>query len=121
MPAKPDRETSLAVLAVPAFNDNYLWLIHNGRYAAVVDPGDAGPILAALKANGLTLAAILLTHHHADHVGGVAELSERARSAEFPDIAVYGPARERAKIAGITRPLAEGKRISLPHLPLELQ
>ncbi|WP_290976214.1 hydroxyacylglutathione hydrolase [Herbaspirillum sp.] len=121
MPAKPDRETSLAVLAVPAFNDNYLWLIHNGRYAAVVDPGDAGPILAALKANGLTLAAILLTHHHADHVGGVAELSERARSAEFPDIAVYGPARERAKIAGITRPLAEGERISLPHLPLELQ
>ena len=120
-PAKPDRETSLAVAAVPAFNDNYLWLIHNGRYAAVVDPGDAGPILAALKANGLTLAAILLTHHHADHVGGVAELAERARSAEFPAIAVYGPERERAKIAGITQPVAEGERISLPHLPLALE
>ena len=48
-------EHALSVLAVPAFNDNYLWLIHDGKQAAVVDPGDAKPILAALTANGLTL------------------------------------------------------------------
>ncbi len=61
---------ALRVLTVPAFRDNYLWLIHDGTHAAVVDPGDAKPILAALKANGLKLTAILLTHHHADHIGG---------------------------------------------------
>lgn len=75
----------LNVLTVPAFQDNYLWLIHDGSHAAVVDPGDARPILAALDAHGLSLAAILLTHHHADHVGGVAELLSR-----YP-VPVFGP------------------------------
>lgn len=118
MPAS-GRKTSLAVLAVPAFNDNYLWLIHNGRHAAVVDPGDAKPVLAALQAHGLTLAAILLTHHHADHVGGVVALADAARSTEFPAIAVYGPARE--KIAGVTQPLQEGQQVVLPSLGLTLE
>ncbi|WP_432239489.1 hydroxyacylglutathione hydrolase [Herbaspirillum robiniae] len=120
MPANPDRKTSLDVVAVPAFNDNYLWLIHNGRHAAVVDPGDAGPVLAALQAKGLTLAAILLTHHHADHVGGVVELAGRARSAEFPTIPVYGPARERDRIAGMTVALGQDDKVSVPQLALEL-
>lgn len=119
-PAKPDQTTSLEVLAVPAFSDNYLWLIHNGRHAAVVDPGDAAPVLAALQANGLALAAILLTHHHADHVGGVVELASRAASAAFPSIPVYGPAREQDKIAGMTRPLHEGDTVELPELGLAL-
>src|SRR5450830_561991 len=80
MPALIDKSlgqsfnTSLNVLGVPAFNDNYLWLIHDGVHAAVVDPGDAEPILAALDAHGLVLVAILLTHHHADHAGGVQTL-----------------------------------------------
>ncbi|KAF1043413.1 MAG: Hydroxyacylglutathione hydrolase GloB [Herbaspirillum frisingense] len=121
MPAKPDQKTSLDVLAVPAFNDNYLWVMYNGRHAAVVDPGDAGPVLAALQAHGLTLAAILLTHHHADHVGGVVELASRAASAEFPAIPVYGPAREQDKIAGMTVPLHENDQVSLPQLSLELR
>ena len=68
----------LTVLAVPAFNDNYLWLIHDGVHAAAVDPGDAAPILAALDAHSLSLVAILLTHHHADHVGGVQSLLRRS-------------------------------------------
>jgi hydroxyacylglutathione hydrolase len=103
---------SLRVLAVPAFNDNYLWLIHNGVHAAVVDPGDAGPILAALSRHRLALAAILLTHHHADHVGGVPQLLQHTK------VPVYGPRNE--AIASVTVPLSEGDRVVLPELPLQL-
>lgn len=74
---------------VPAFDDNYLWLLDNGREALVVDPGDAAPVAAALDARGLTLAGILLTHHHGDHVGGVDALRPRLQGP------VYGPAREK--------------------------
>ena len=103
----------LSVLAVPAFNDNYLWLIHDGIHAAVVDPGDAAPIAAALAAHHLSLVAILLTHHHADHVGGVADL---LRQHAVP---VYGPRDE--AIAQITRPVAEGDSVALPELALDLR
>ena len=113
-PATRDPKSALAVLAVPAFNDNYLWLIHNGRDAAVVDPGDSAPVLAALAANRLTLGAILLTHHHADHVGGVVELVNA-----FPGVPVYGPARER--IAGLMHPLEQGDRVALAELALALE
>ncbi|AIY42460.1 Hydroxyacylglutathione hydrolase [Collimonas arenae] len=103
---------SLSVLAVPAFNDNYLWLIHNSRHAAVVDPGDAQPILASLEAHGLTLAAILLTHHHADHAGGVQTLLQHFK------VPVFGPAGE--TIAGVTQGLAEGDTATIPELALSL-
>lgn len=121
MPAHTAQKTSLDVLAVPAFDDNYLWVIHDGRHAAVVDPGDAVPVLAALQAEGLTLAAILLTHHHADHVGGVVELARQAVSDEFPVIPVYGPAREQSRIKGMSIPLHGDDRIRIPALSLELQ
>jgi hydroxyacylglutathione hydrolase len=104
--------SELAVLAVPAFKDNYLWLIHDGVHAAVVDPGDAGPILAALEDHKLTLTAILLTHHHADHIGGVPQLL-----AHTP-VPVFGPREDH--IATVTHPLREGERISVPGLDLEL-
>jgi len=102
----------LSVLTVPAFKDNYLWLIHDGKHAAAVDPGDSAPILAALAEHGLTLTAILLTHHHADHIGGVPALLER-----YP-VPVYGPRGD--GIAAVTHPLDEGDRITVPELGLEL-
>lgn len=102
----------LAVLTVPAFNDNYLWIIHDGVHAAVVDPGDAGPVREALAAHALSLTAILLTHHHADHIGGVASLL-----AEWP-VPVYGPRND--AIAFVTEALDEGDHIKVAGLDLEL-
>lgn len=76
------------LIPLPAFSDNYLWLWHDGQRAVVVDPGDAGPVQAALSQYRLKLVAILVTHHHADHTGGVSEL-RTATGAQ-----VYGPAAE---------------------------
>jgi hydroxyacylglutathione hydrolase len=103
---------SLQVTAVPAFADNYLWLIHNEQHAVVVDPGDASPINEALDSRQLTLIAILLTHHHADHAGGVSELINRW------NVPVYGPAKE--KIAGVTHPLSENDSVNFAQLGLAL-
>jgi hydroxyacylglutathione hydrolase len=102
----------LKVLPIPAFADNYLWLIHNGNHAAVVDPGDASPVLAALDAHRLSLVAILLTHHHADHVGGVPSLLQQFR------VPVFGPLTEQIK--NITAALAEGDCAVIPRLNLTL-
>jgi hydroxyacylglutathione hydrolase len=97
--------------AVPAFKDNYLWVLENGREAAVVDPGDAAPIQAFLDGKGLALAAILATHHHGDHVGGLAALAARWHCP------VFGPAGE--DIAGLTVRLREGDRITVPGIGSE--
>ena len=79
----------MKLIPIPAFDDNYIWMLHDGRRALVVDPGDAGPVLAALQQGGLALEAILVTHHHGDHTGGVDTL-RRLTGAQ-----VYGPERER--------------------------
>jgi hydroxyacylglutathione hydrolase len=102
----------LSVVPIPAFSDNYLWLIHNGVHAAIVDPGDAEPVLAALDAHRLSLNAILLTHHHADHVGGVPRLLQHF------NVPVYGPGTE--SIMHITTPLLEGDCARIPELELSL-
>ncbi len=73
---------------MPAFADNYIWMLHDGTQAVVVDPGDATPVLQALQARGLRLAGILVTHHHPDHVGGVDALRPHLHGP------VWGPARE---------------------------
>ena len=92
---------------VQAFSDNYIWLLEAGAERAfVVDPGDAGPVLAALSSRGLGLAGILVTHHHPDHVGGVAELRRRCGA-----VPVYGPRGSPA--GGITHPLDDGDRIDV--------
>ena len=81
--------SELIIEPVPAFKDNYIWLLTRGSEAAIVDPGDADPVIRALEQYSLRLTAILATHHHADHVGGLAPLKERYGAT------AYGPARER--------------------------
>jgi len=98
----------IQVVPIPAFKDNYLWLIHNGTHAAVVDPGDAAPVLDYLTQHRLQLAAILVTHHHPDHIGGLALLLSKF------NVPVYGPAGE--NIARLTHKLKEGDTITLPEL-----
>lgn len=66
----------MELLALPAFADNYIWMLHDGREALVVDPGQAMPVIRALQAHRLKLTGILVTHHHGDHVGGLAELQD---------------------------------------------
>lgn len=102
----------LGVLTIPAFKDNYFWLIHNGKYAVAVDPGDAKRVLDALNHYKLQLVAILVTHHHADHVGGVATLLEICK------VPVFGPKNE--NIFGITHKLAHQGLVDIPEMGLEL-
>ena len=107
---------TLDVRPIPAFHDNYIWLLHGldePRGVAVVDPGDAGPVLRSLAADNLRLDSILLTHHHADHVGGVAELVAATGAA------VFGPAREKMPV-DVCR-LAGGDHARLPLLGLEFE
>ena len=77
------------LIALPAFTDNYIWMLHDGRRALVVDPGDDQPVRQALQSRGLELAAILVTHHHPDHTGGVDDLRDVLQGP------VFGPANER--------------------------
>ncbi len=98
----------LQVVPVAAFKDNYVWTLRNATHAAVVDPGEARPVLAYLEREKLSLAAILATHHHSDHVGGIAELLGRY------EVPVYGPKGE--PIATLSRPVAEGDTVELPEL-----
>jgi hydroxyacylglutathione hydrolase len=101
----------LDIVPIPAFTDNYIWTLlapeQSGveRACAVVDPGDAAPVKAYLTKHQLTLTAILITHHHADHTGGIAALTEAY------NVPVYGPAAE--NIAGVTHALRDGDRVTL--------
>jgi len=103
----------IEVIPLRAFKDNYVWTLRNARCAAVVDPGEAQPVLDYLSAEKLQLVAILATHHHQDHVGGIAELRRKYA------VPVYGPRGE--PIATLTHPLGGGDRVALSELGVSFE
>lgn len=105
-------DTPLHTHPIAAFNDNYIWAVHNQQHVIIVDPGDAQVVIAFLQAHALQLAAILVTHHHHDHVGGIAALLDK-----YP-VPVYGPAHE--NIPHRTHPLTEGDALHIAELGLSL-
>lgn len=107
---------TLEYVPVPAFEDNYIWLISDGENAVVVDPGDAAPVEAYLTKRGWRLSAILLTHHHHDHVGGVAKLI--VSHSDKGEIPVYGPAGE--AIEHLTHRVHQGDRVVIDYPPLNV-
>lgn len=93
------------LISIPAFQDNYIWvLVDDDRRCIIVDPGESAPVLQAIEENGWHPQAILLTHHHNDHVGGAPDLV-----AAFPHLVVYGPAETQDK--GTTQVVEEGENI----------
>ncbi|MFN4148730.1 MAG: hydroxyacylglutathione hydrolase [Rhodocyclaceae bacterium] len=97
---------------IPAFEDNYIWALRRDGRTALVDPGEALPVLRFLERTGVRLVAILVTHRHPDHVGGIAELVARH------PVPVYGPALEAAEV--VTKPLQDGERVSVLDFEFEV-
>ncbi len=98
----------LEIVPLPAFQDNYIWTLRDGKNAAVVDPGEARPVKEYLAREGLTLVAILATHHHPDHVGGIAEL------VAMKKVPVFGPKSE--PIPALTNPVGQDDEVEIPEL-----
>ena len=103
----------MKLIALPAFSDNYIWLLHDDHHALVVDPGDSAPVLAWLGQHpGVRLDLILVTHHHADHTGGLADLVERTGAQ------VVGPALEKMPVEA--RGLQQGDRLDWHGLSFDI-
>ncbi|WP_426417478.1 hydroxyacylglutathione hydrolase [Aestuariirhabdus sp. LZHN29] len=96
----------LSLTAVPAFNDNYIWVLSKDGCGWVVDPGDAAPVLNYLENNNLTLEGVLVTHHHPDHTGGIARLL-----SQYPELEVVGP--NNPRIGSVSRKVSEGDTLEL--------
>lgn len=114
-----------SVRGLPAFNDNYIWIVATTQSSglpsgvAVVDPGDAAPVIDYCRRHGLVPEQIWLTHHHSDHTGGVAELRDWVgRQFAGHELVVYGPAIE--QIPGVTNPLDGDAHFSLGDMPVEV-
>jgi hydroxyacylglutathione hydrolase len=107
---------SIDVIPIPALKDNYIWLLRKAGVAhcAVVDPGDAQPVMDYLRSENLQLASVLVTHHHADHTAGIPGLKQA-----FPACVVFGPLREGPAL--IERRLMQGARARLPELGMEFE
>jgi hydroxyacylglutathione hydrolase len=101
--------SSLEIVAVPAFADNYLWLVHDqaSGETAVVDPGDPAPVLAEADKRGWRITTILNTHWHPDHTGGNLAVKEATGAT------IIGPAGEDGRVPGLDQAIVEGDRIRL--------
>jgi hydroxyacylglutathione hydrolase len=99
------------IVPIEAFQDNYIWLIHNDQNSIIVDPGDAKPVVSALERKKLNLVAILITHHHADHIGGVIALQEK-----YPHIKIFAPQKDKYDFVNIS--LKNGDEINIPELQI---
>lgn len=97
----------LHLVPLPAFVDNYIWVLHNNEAAVVVDPGDASPVLDFLSRHRLSLAGILVTHHHQDHIGGLQRLAPHCCGV------IVAPDSERQRIAHATQFVKEGDRVGM--------
>ncbi len=95
----------LTLIPLPAFEDNYIWVLHDGHQAIAVDPGDPAPLIAYLKSLQLDLRAVLVTHHHRDHTGGIVELRQRY------ECAIYAP--DNPRIPAVTHALRGGDAVNL--------
>ena len=107
---------TITVTALPAFTDNYLWMIHDEHHAVAVDPGDASVVDDWLQRQDLRLTAILLTHHHSDHIGGVTGLL--ARHGAVP---VIGHAQDAHRLPPLSTAVVDGDTVNVPGLDLALQ
>lgn len=96
----------LDLTPIPSFSDNYIWGLSDGRQAWLVDPGDAEPAITWLENKKLDLRGILITHHHADHIGGLTQLL-----AYRPNTPVYGP--ETDKIKTVTDRVQDGTELNI--------
>ncbi len=103
----------LIIEPIPAFKDNYIWALRRDTQLAIVDPGDAAPVFAYMQQRELTLTAILTTHHHADHVGGVAQLLAQH------SVPVFGPKNEPIQV--LTHAVSEGDELEIPQLDVRFR
>jgi hydroxyacylglutathione hydrolase len=109
---EPTDDAPATLIPIPALSDNYIWMVQKNGHALVVDPGEPGPV-ELLLSHGLMLEAILITHHHNDHTGGVRALQQRTGAR------VYGPRAENLPACDV--PLSEGDCVNLPGLGLQFQ
>lgn len=105
----------MQVEVIPCLYDNYSYLLIDGTTAAVVDPSEAWPVMKQLEERNLTLAAVLCTHHHQDHIGGLEDLLD-----EYPDLEIYGFQQDRPRIPLITHPLADGDRFQVGGMAIDV-
>lgn len=103
----------LTLIPLPAFEDNYIWVLHDEQHAIAVDPGDPAPLIAYLDARKLALTALFITHHHRDHTGGNTRLRQRY------DCAIYAP--DNPRIPAATHVLHDGDAIEIDHPPLQFR
>jgi len=105
----------IEIIPLPALKDNYIWLLKNkiSRHVVIIDPSEAEPVLDLVKSDNLIPIAIMITHHHWDHVGGIPGITEQF------NIPVYTPKTE--TVAGSTHPVGEGDVIALPELELSFK